>query len=98
MRAEFAAALLHDPEILFLDEPTIGLDAPSKLAVRAFVRRLSREQGVTVLLTTHDIPDLDALAERVLVIGQGPPLPPGPSESLPAGAPPHRQLSIHFPH
>src|SRR6185295_16693905 len=71
MRAEFAAALLHDPAILFLDEPTIGLDAPSKLAVREFVRRLNREQGVTVLLTTHDMHDVEALAERVIVIGQG---------------------------
>jgi ABC-2 type transport system ATP-binding protein len=60
MRAEFAAALLHDPAILFLDEPTIGLDAPAKLAVRAFVRRLNREQGVTVLLTTHDMHDVEA--------------------------------------
>src|SRR5256885_1885399 len=71
MRAEFAAALLHDPSILFLDEPTIGLDAPSKLAVREFVKRLNREQGVTVLLTTHDMHDVEALAERVIVIGQG---------------------------
>src|SRR5262249_23101757 len=53
MRAEFAAALLHNPSIVFLDEPTIGLDAPSKLAVRDFVRRLNREQGVPVLLTPH---------------------------------------------
>ncbi|MFN3595511.1 MAG: ATP-binding cassette domain-containing protein, partial [Thiobacillaceae bacterium] len=53
MRAEIAAALLHEPPVLFLDEPTIGLDAPSKLAVREVVKRLNRERGVTVLLTTH---------------------------------------------
>ena len=85
MRAEFAAALLHDPAILFLDEPTIGLDAPSKLAVRDFVRRLNREQGVTVLLTTHDMHDVEALAERVIVIGQGRVLADSPFESLRAG-------------
>ena len=71
MRAEIAAALLHEPRILFLDEPTIGLDAPAKLAVRDFVERLNREQGVTVLLTTHDMHDIEALAERVVVIGNG---------------------------
>jgi ABC-2 type transport system ATP-binding protein len=71
MRVELAAALLHEPELLFLDEPTIGLDAPSKLAVRQVVQRLNRERGVTVLLTTHDMHDIEALAERVIVIGQG---------------------------
>jgi viologen exporter family transport system ATP-binding protein len=96
MRAEFAAALLHDPAILFLDEPTIGLDAPSKLAVREFVRRLNREEGVTVLLTTHDMHDVEALAERVIVIGQGRLLTDGPFESLRAGVLAERRLYIDF--
>lgn len=82
MRAEIAAALLHSPTILFLDEPTIGLDAPSKLAVRRFVKRLNRERGVTVLLTTHDMHDIDALAERVIVIGHGRVLADGTFDSL----------------
>jgi ABC-2 type transport system ATP-binding protein len=82
MRAELAAALLHEPAVLFLDEPTIGLDAPSKLAVRAFVQRLNRERGVTVLLTTHDMQDIEALAERVIVIGHGRVLADGPFEQL----------------
>jgi ABC-2 type transport system ATP-binding protein len=71
MRCELAASLLHSPDILFLDEPTIGLDAPAKLAVRAFVERANRERGVTVILTTHDAHDIEALAKRVILIGKG---------------------------
>ena len=71
MRCEIAASLLHAPKILFLDEPTIGLDAVSKLAVREFVLRQNREHGTTVLLTTHDMQDLSALAKRVILIGKG---------------------------
>ena len=71
MRCDLAAALLHAPSILFLDEPTIGLDAVSKLAVRDFVKRLNQERGVTVILTTHDMDDIEALCTRVIVIGDG---------------------------
>ena len=71
MRSDLAAALLHGPSLLFLDEPTIGLDAVSKLAIRDFVRELNREQRVTVLLTTHDMDDIEALCQRVMVIGNG---------------------------
>lgn len=71
MRCELAASLLHSPSILFLDEPTIGLDAVSKLAVRDFIRRLNQEHGTTVILTTHDMQDLSALAQRVILIGKG---------------------------
>jgi ABC-2 type transport system ATP-binding protein len=71
MRCDLAAALLHAPSILFLDEPTIGLDAISKLAVRDFVKRLNQERGVTVILTTHDMDDIEALCTRVIVIGDG---------------------------
>jgi ABC-2 type transport system ATP-binding protein len=71
MRSDLAAALLHAPDILFLDEPTIGLDAVSKLAVRDFIRRLNRDRGVTVILTTHDMDDIEALCTRVIVIAGG---------------------------
>ncbi|MDX1931313.1 MAG: ATP-binding cassette domain-containing protein [Capsulimonadales bacterium] len=71
MRCELAASLLHAPDLLFLDEPTIGLDAVSKLAVREFIRDLNRERGTTVILTTHDMDDIEALCSRVLVIADG---------------------------
>ena len=71
MRCEIAAALLHGPKVLFLDEPTIGLDAVSKLKVREFILEQNRLCGTTVLLTTHDMQDIDALCSRVLLIGKG---------------------------
>ena len=71
MRCEIAASLLHDPRILFLDEPTIGLDAVSKIAVREFVLDMNKRHGTTVILTTHDMQDVEALAQRVLLIGKG---------------------------
>ncbi|KAF0244790.1 MAG: ABC-2 type transport system ATP-binding, partial [Planctomycetota bacterium] len=94
MRCDIAATLLHAPPILFLDEPTIGLDAPSKLAVRDFVKRLNRERGVTVILTTHDLDDVEALCRRVLVVGNGRVLMDGTLESLRAAVTPERWLTV----
>ena len=71
MRCELAASLLHNPKILFLDEPTIGLDAVSKLSVRKFIKQINKEKGVTVLLTTHDMDDIEELCSRVMLIGKG---------------------------
>lgn len=71
MRCEIAASLLHDPGILFLDEPTIGLDAVSKLAVRKFILERNEKNGTTVILTTHDMQDIQALTKRILLIGKG---------------------------
>ncbi|MCR2802418.1 ABC transporter ATP-binding protein [Paenibacillus soyae] len=82
MRCEIAASLLHSPKLLFLDEPTIGLDAVSKLAVRNFIKTLNKEQGVTVILTTHDMSDIEALASRLLMIGKGALLYDGSLEEL----------------
>ena len=85
MRCEIAASLLHSPGILFLDEPTIGLDAVSKLAVRDFVKRLNREHGTTVILTTHDMQDIEALASRIILIGKGRILMDGTLEDIKKG-------------
>ena len=71
MRCDIAASLLHSPQILFLDEPTIGLDAVSKLAVRDFIRRLNSEHKVTIMLTTHDMDDIESLCSRVLILNEG---------------------------
>jgi len=87
MRCEIVASLLHSPRILFLDEPTIGLDALSKLAVRQFIKKLNAEKGTTVLLTTHDMQDIEALTERIILIGRGQILLDGKLEELKARAP-----------
>ncbi|MFI8435917.1 ATP-binding cassette domain-containing protein [Streptomyces sp. NPDC079020] len=71
MRGDIAAALLHDPEVLYLDEPTIGLDVVSKAKVRQFLRDLNAERSTTVLLTTHDLTDIEQLCKRVMVIDHG---------------------------
>ncbi len=71
MRCEICASLLHNPKILFLDEPTIGLDAQSKKIVRDFIIKINKEKKVTVILTTHDMMDIDALAKRIILIGKG---------------------------
>ncbi|HWQ13759.1 MAG TPA: AAA family ATPase, partial [Roseiflexaceae bacterium] len=71
MRADLAAALLHDPAILFLDEPTIGLDVVARERIRQFLRQINRERGVTVILTTHDLGDVERLCRRVILIDHG---------------------------
>ncbi|MEG0306424.1 MAG: ABC transporter ATP-binding protein [Clostridium sp.] len=71
MRCEIAASLIHNPKILFLDEPTIGLDSISKIAVREFIKDINRERKTTVILTTHDTQDIEALTKRIILIGKG---------------------------
>jgi ABC-2 type transport system ATP-binding protein len=71
MRADLCAAMLHDPPLLFLDEPTIGLDVVAKERIRQFISRINQERGTTVLLTTHDLSDVEKLCQRVMIIDQG---------------------------
>lgn len=96
MRCEVAAALLHEPDILFLDEPTIGLDAVSKLAIRSFIREINAQRGVTVLLTTHDMNDIEALARRVMLIGKGKLLMDGTLDDLRARQPGEKAMTLRF--
>jgi ABC-2 type transport system ATP-binding protein len=71
MRGDFAAAMLHDPKIVFLDEPTIGLDVVAKEAIRGFIARINAERGTTVVLTTHDLADVERLCRRIVLIDHG---------------------------
>lgn len=96
MRCDLVASLLHQPSILFLDEPTIGLDAISKLAVREFVKTLNRERRVTVILTTHDMDDIEALCDRIVVIGGGRILSDGTLASLRAKLRSERRIKLEL--
>jgi ABC-2 type transport system ATP-binding protein len=71
MRADLCAALLHDPSLVFLDEPTIGLDVVAKARIRQFIRHINAQRGTTVILTTHDLTDVEKLCERVMIIDHG---------------------------
>jgi ABC-2 type transport system ATP-binding protein len=96
MRADLCAALLHDPPLLFLDEPTIGLDVVAKERIREFVRHVNRERRTTVLLTTHDLSDVEKLCERVLIIDRGRLLFDGPLAQLRARFGGRRELVVDF--
>ncbi len=98
MRCDLAASLLHSPKLLFLDEPTIGLDAISKLAVRDFVARLNKENKVTVLLTTHDMDDIESLCNRVIILHNGCIDFDGPLELLRKKITPQRRLVVDMRH
>ena len=94
MRCDLAASLLHSPKILFLDEPTIGLDAVSKLAVRDFIRRLNKEQKITIMLTTHDMDDIESLCNRILVLNEGSIFFDGTLDNLRKKISPERRLVV----
>ena len=96
MRADLAAALLHDPKILFLDEPTIGLDVVAKERIRQFLLQINRDRGVTVILTTHDLEDITRLCQRVVLIDHGRVIYDGGIEQLRARFGHSRTLVVDF--
>ena len=96
MRCEVAASLLHSPKVLFLDEPTIGLDAVSKIAVRDFILKINREHKTTVILTTHDMSDIEALTDRVILIGKGQILLDGSLDNMRKHQSPYRDIVLNY--
>ena len=94
MKCELAAALLHQPKILFLDEPTIGLDVNAQQAVRRFIADYNKRYGATVILTSHYMGDVEALAERVIIIDRGKLRFDGNLTALMASHAPHKRLKI----
>lgn len=96
MRADICAALLHDPKLLFLDEPTIGLDVVAKDRIRQFIQHINEERGITVLLTTHDLSDVEKLCKRVMIIDHGKLLYDGKLSLLQEDFGGKRQLIVDF--
>jgi ABC-2 type transport system ATP-binding protein len=96
MRGDFAAAMLHEPPIVYLDEPTIGLDVVAKEAIRTFVAEINRERGTTVILTTHDLRDVERLCRRIVLIDEGKLVYDGEIESLKDRYGTHRTLVVEL--
>lgn len=96
MRCEIAASLLHNPKILFLDEPTIGLDAVSKVAVRKFIKEINIKKKVTIILTSHDMTDIEALTNNIIVIGHGRKLYDGSLSGIKKKFSHHKKLEIIY--
>lgn len=96
MRGELTAALLHDPDVVYLDEPTVGLDVVAKERIRAFIGEMNRERGTTLILTTHDLADVERLCRRVILIDHGHLLFDGPVHRLKAAYAPYRELDVRL--
>jgi len=94
MRGDLAAAMLYEPRVLYLDEPTVGLDVVAKERTRQFVEEVNRESGTTIMLTTHDLADVERLCKRIIFIAQGSVLYDGPVADLKRRYAPYRQLEI----
>ena len=96
MRGDLAAAMLHSPDILFLDEPTIGLDVDAKHAIRKFIKQINETRKTTIILTTHDLGDIQELCKRIIIINKGTVIEDGSLDELADRIAPYRQLVIDF--
>lgn len=96
MRGDIAAAMLHSPSILFLDEPTIGLDVEAKHSIRKFISEINQRNGTTVILTTHDLDDVEQLCKRLIVINHGKIVEDGPLHSIIERMAPYRYLVVEL--
>ena len=96
MRAEIVMALLHDPKVLFLDEPTIGLDVVAKDAVRKFLAEVNRERGVTIILTTHDLQDIETICPRLIMVDHAKLIFDGELKRLRSALGSSRRLTLEF--
>lgn len=96
MRGDLVAAMLHSPSILFLDEPTIGLDVDGKYAIRKFIKEINRVKGTTVILTTHDLGDVQELCERLIIINHGVIIEDGPLNELVERIAPYKDLVVEY--
>lgn len=96
MRCEFINSLLHNPEIVFLDEPTVGVDVVAKERIRGFIKKINKEQGVTVLLTTHDVRDVEELCNRIIIIDKGEHIYEGSVKKLKKEYITHKELIVEF--
>ena len=96
MRAEIAVSLIHNPEIIFLDEPTIGLDIVAKQKLREILRKLNKEQKTTIFLTSHNVGDIEALCERTIIINNGKIILDEATESLQKEYLPHKSIKVEF--
>jgi ABC-2 type transport system ATP-binding protein len=98
MKCELAGSLLHRPKLLFLDEPTIGLDAVTKLAVRKFIKDINTRWGTTIILTTHDMSDIEALTNKIILIGRGQILYNGSFSAIKHKYDSIKQIEVEFKH
>lgn len=96
MRGDLVSAMLHSPSVLFLDEPTIGLDVEGKYAIRKFIKEINRVKGTTIILTTHDLGDIEELCKRLIIINKGKIVEDGPLEELVNRIAPNRNLVVEY--